>query len=123
MSSFGISISTDGGEVHKEIIDFLQLEADGLILAWSLAFELSQSLLVDLFKGLLSSSQTVDMGFQMKLSQCCLVGWFLQFLEQLVLELGKVISDVGLSHPSLKNVNSDKILASSKLRITNKDEV
>ena len=43
VSSFGISISTDGSKVHKEIIDFLQLEADGLILAGSLALELSQS--------------------------------------------------------------------------------
>lgn len=43
VSSFGISISTDGSIVHKEIIDFLQLEADGLILAGSLALELSQS--------------------------------------------------------------------------------
>ncbi len=31
VSSFMISVSTDGGEVHKEIINFLQLEADGLI--------------------------------------------------------------------------------------------
>ena len=43
VSSFGISISTDDSIVHKEIIDFLQLEADGLILAGSLALELSQS--------------------------------------------------------------------------------
>ena len=43
VSSFMISVSTDGGEVHKEIINFLQLEADGLILAGSLALELSQS--------------------------------------------------------------------------------
>ena len=42
VSSFGISISTDGSKVHKEIIDFLQLEADGLILAGSLALEPSQ---------------------------------------------------------------------------------
>ena len=62
----------------------MQLEADGLILARSLALELSQSLLVDFFKGLLSSCQTVDMGFQMKLSQCRLVGWLFQLLEQVV---------------------------------------
>ena len=31
VSSFMISVSTDGGEVHKEIINFLLLEADGLI--------------------------------------------------------------------------------------------
>lgn len=43
VSSFGISISIDGSIVHEEIIDFLQLEADGLILAGSLAFEISQS--------------------------------------------------------------------------------
>ena len=43
VSSFGISISTDGSKVHKEIINLLQLEADGLILAWSLALELSRS--------------------------------------------------------------------------------
>ena len=43
VSSFGISISTDGSKVHKEIIDFLQLEADGLIRAGRLALELSQS--------------------------------------------------------------------------------
>ena len=65
VSSFGISVSTDGGEVHKKIIDFLQLETNGLILAWSLALELSQSLLVNLIKGLLSRCQTIDMGFQM----------------------------------------------------------
>ena len=41
VSSFRISISTDGSKVHKEIIDFLQLEADSLILAGSLALELS----------------------------------------------------------------------------------
>ena len=63
VSSFGISVSTDGSKVHKEIIDFLQRATNGLILAWSLALELSQSLLVDLVKGLLSSDQTVDMGF------------------------------------------------------------
>ena len=78
VSSFGISVSTDGGEVHKEFIDFLQLETDGLILAWSLALKLSQSLLVDLVKSLLSSSQTVDMSFQMKLAQRCLVDWLFQ---------------------------------------------
>ena len=43
MSSFRISVGVDCSKVHKEIIDFLQLEADGLILAGSLALELSLS--------------------------------------------------------------------------------
>ena len=38
-----ISIGVDCSKVHKEVIDFLQLEADGLILAGSLALEISQS--------------------------------------------------------------------------------
>jgi len=38
-----ISIGVDCSKIHKEVIDFLQFEADGLILAGSLALELSQS--------------------------------------------------------------------------------